>query len=158
LILAVVIALVNIGTAQALGILVSMFNSALLASYGITIACILFHRLQGRRLPNSRFSLGKWGILANIVALVYITPLFLFSFFPATPNPTPNAMNWAIVMVGGVIVLATVYYIIWGRKTYTPPNETIEDFMERYEATTASSEKAEGSSAVGEVAESKQLD
>jgi hypothetical protein len=41
-------------------------------------------------------------------------------------------MNWGIAMVGGVILLATVYYIIWGRKTYTPPNETIEDYMERY--------------------------
>jgi amino acid transporter len=152
------IALINIGTAQALGILVSMFNSALLASYGITITCILLHRLQGRRLPNSRFSLGKWGILTNIVALVYITPLFVFSFFPSTPMPAPNAMNWAIAMVGGVIVLATVYYIIWGRKTYTPPDETIEDYMDRYEATSASSEKAVGSPAVEEIAESKQLD
>jgi hypothetical protein len=44
-------------------------------------------------------------------------------------------------MVGGPIVLATVYYIIWGRKTYSPPNETVEDYMERYEAATASSEK-----------------
>jgi uncharacterized membrane protein (DUF485 family) len=101
---------------------------------------------------------GKWGILTNIVALVYITPLFLFSFFPGAPKPTPNTMNWAIVMAGGVIVLATVYYIIWGRKTYTPPNETIEDYMERYEATTASSEKAVDSSVVEEMAESKQLD
>jgi amino acid transporter len=153
------IALINIGTAQALAILVSMFNSALLASYGITIACILMHRLQGRRLPNSRFSLGNWGIFTNIVALVYITPLFLFSFFPGTPKPTPNTMNWAIVMVGGVIVLATVHYLIWSRKTYEPPNETIEDYMERYEeATTVSSEKEVGSSAVVEIPESKQLD
>jgi hypothetical protein len=57
-------------------------------------------------------------------------------------------MNWAIAMVGGVTLLATVYYIFGGRKSYTPPSETIEDFIERYEAagmTTSSSEKEVGS-------------
>jgi hypothetical protein len=50
-------------------------------------------------------------------------------------------MNWAVVMVSGPIILATVYYIVWGRKTYTPPNETVEDYIERYQATTTESEK-----------------
>jgi hypothetical protein len=44
-------------------------------------------------------------------------------------------------MVGGIALLATVYYIIWGRRTYLPPNETVEDFISRYEATTASIEE-----------------
>lgn len=127
------ISLINIGSTEALGILLSIYNSALLASYAITISCVLLHRLQGRKLPpNARYSLVKWGILFNTTGLLYITPIFVFSFFPSTPNPTPANMNWGIAMVGGVILLATVYYIIWGRKTYTPPNETIEDYMERY--------------------------
>jgi hypothetical protein len=69
--------------------------------------------------------------LVNSLSLIYITPIFVFSFFPPTPNPTPDVMNWGIAMVGGVVILATVYYIIWGRHTYTPPNETIEDYLER---------------------------
>jgi amino acid transporter len=89
------------------------------------------HRLQGRLLPHARYSLGKWGIFVNIVALIYLAPVFLFSFFPPVPNPTPGNMNWACVMVGGIVLLATVYYVIWGRKTYTPPEETIEDYIKR---------------------------
>jgi hypothetical protein len=50
-------------------------------------------------------------------------------------------MNWAIVMVGGPAVLATVYYFIWGRKIYSPPNDTVEDYIERYEASEVSFEK-----------------
>lgn len=50
-------------------------------------------------------------------------------------------MNWACAMVGGVALLATIYYVIWGRKVYAPPNETIEDFIERYQAMSASPEK-----------------
>jgi hypothetical protein len=39
-------------------------------------------------------------------------------------------MNWSCVMVGGIFVWSTVYYIVWGRYTYTPPNETIDDYIE----------------------------
>jgi hypothetical protein len=59
-------------------------------------------------------------------------------------------MNWASAMVGGVALLATIYYIVWGRKTYTPPNETTEDFIERYEATSVSLEKGGVNSGLAE--------
>jgi amino acid transporter len=131
LILALIIALINIGSTEALGIIFSLYTSALIASYIITIGCVLLHRLQGRKLPHARYSLGKWGILANILALVYLLPIFVFSFFPSTPNPTASSMNWASALVGGVVILATGYYIAWGRKIYSPPEETIEDFIRR---------------------------
>jgi amino acid transporter len=113
--------------------MLSIFNSALLSSYAITIGCILLRRLQGHQLPHARFSLGKWGVLVNSVALIYIAPIFVFTFFPPAPNPTTDIFNWGCVMVAGVVILATIYYMIWGRKTYTPPNDTIEDFIERYQ-------------------------
>jgi hypothetical protein len=50
-------------------------------------------------------------------------------------------MNWACVMVGGPTLLATLYYIVWGRKSYTPPSETVEDYLERYHATVEAAEK-----------------
>jgi amino acid transporter len=157
LIMAVIIALINVASAEALGIILSIYNSALLASYTITITCILLHRLQARRLPEARYTLGKWGVLVNILALIYIIPLFVFSFFPGTPNPTAATMNWACVMVGGTVVLATAYYIVWGRKSYTPPKETIEDFMERFQ-TTSESEKEPSTTVVEDSAEPKELE
>jgi len=144
LIIPVIIALLNIGSTAALGIILSIFNSALMASYGITISCVLMHRLQGRKLPHARYSLGKWGTLVNIVGLVYLAPVFIFSFFPSSPNPTPINMNWACVMVGGVVLLATIYYIISGSKHYSPPTETIEDYMERSRAAAASEDEVSG--------------
>jgi choline transport protein len=131
LILPVALALINIGSNLVLSITLSIFVSALLTSYAITIGCMLMHRLEGRALPPARFSLGKWGAVINVVALIYCLPLIIFSLFPPTPNPTPATMNWAVVMVGGPFILSTVYYVVWGRKTYTPPVETIEDYMER---------------------------
>jgi hypothetical protein len=106
---------------------------------------------MGRRLPDARYSLGKWGTLVNILALIYLSPVLVFSFFPSSPKPTPSTMNWAIVMVGGVVLLATIYYIFWGRKLYTPPNETIEDYIQRYEGTTLSEKEEPVEIVEGEV-------
>jgi hypothetical protein len=64
---------------------------------------------------------------------MHLAPLFVFALFPATPNPTRDTMNWGIVIYGGIIIFATVYYIIWGRKTYTSPKDTFEDLLARDE-------------------------
>jgi len=137
-ILTVVIALLNLGSSEALGIIFSMYNTALTGSYIITIGCVLLHRLQGRKLPQSRYTLGRWGTLINTLALLFILPIFVFSFFPAVPNPTPGEMNWAIAVVGGIILLATIYYVAYGRRVYTPPDQSVEGYIEQYEATAAS--------------------
>jgi hypothetical protein len=146
LIIPILIIIINVFSTEALGIILSMYNSALVASYMITISCVLLHRLQGNRLPQSRYSLGKWGGVVNCLALLYVTPIFVFSFFPAAPQPTAVTMNWAIALVGGIALLATIYYIIWARYTYSPPDDTVEDYIQRFNATSASSEK-EGSAA-----------
>jgi hypothetical protein len=61
-------------------------------------------------------------------------------------------------MVGGVVVLATIYYIIWGRKSYTPPNETIEDYVDRYQGTETSAEKEASGGLVEESVEAERKD
>jgi amino acid transporter len=144
LILPIAIVLINIGSSEALGILLSIYNSALVGSYIITICCVLLHRLQSRELPKARYSLGKWGIFVNSVALIFLIPMFVFSFFPPVPKPTGVNMNWAIVLVGGIVALASAYYVVWGRKTFTPPHETVEDYIERYHATTVSEKGLDG--------------
>jgi hypothetical protein len=42
------------------------------------------------------------------------------------------------VEVSGVTLLATLWYIVGGRKSYTPPKETTEDYIERTHAATMS--------------------
>ena len=67
--------------------------------------------------------------MANTAALCFLFPIFVFSFFPSTVRPTAVTMNWGVVMYGGVIILSTIYYIIRGRHTFTPPNEQIKHVM-----------------------------
>ncbi|KAL6714500.1 hypothetical protein ACLMJK_007925 [Lecanora helva] len=117
----VVISLINLGSSVALNAIVSLTLSALLASYILSIGCILSKRLRGEPLPVARWSLGRAGMAINIVALVFLIPFFIFCFFPTATPVQPETMNWNIVMFGGIFTFATAYYVVRGRKVYIPP-------------------------------------
>jgi amino acid transporter len=121
LVITAVLSMINIGSTVALNAINSLTLSALLSSYIITITCILIKRLRGHPLPPSRWTLGRWGLAVNFAALCFLAPIFVFVFFPLATPVNPTSMNWGIVMYTGVISLATIYYIVWGRKQYTPP-------------------------------------
>ena len=65
--------------------------------------------------------MGKYGGVVNVLALCYLFAIYVFAFFPAVVSPSPVEMNYAIVIFGGIILFAVVYYFIYGRKQYIPP-------------------------------------
>lgn len=82
---------------------------------------ILQKRLRNEPLPTSRFSLGKFGILINLFAVLYVTVACIASFFPVVNSTDVADMNWSVVMFGGVLVIACVDYAVRGRKHYVEP-------------------------------------
>ena len=117
----VIISLVNLGSSVALNAIISLTISALLGSYILSIGCLLSKRFRGEEMPKARWSLGKAGLWVNLAAMAFLLPFFIFCFFPIAKGPSPQTMNWDSVMFGGIMVLATVWYVVRGRKIYTPP-------------------------------------
>ena len=99
----------------------TLSSSSLLASYIVTISCVLLRRIRGQPLPFSRWSLGRFGMAINIASLCFLLPGFVFVLFPLTTPVVANTMNWNIAMFGGMILFATAYYLAFGRKQYIPP-------------------------------------
>ncbi|KAL9005509.1 MAG: hypothetical protein Q9188_001711 [Gyalolechia gomerana] len=118
---AIVIALINLGSSVALNAIVSLTMSALISSYIVSIGCLVSKRLRREPLPDSRFSLGKYGMVVNIAALVFLIPFFIFVLFPTATPVDAQTMNWNVSMFGGITVFATIYYILRGSKLYRPP-------------------------------------
>ena len=73
----------------------------------------------------SKFELGRAGLPLNIVSIVFLVFVFLFSFFPMGPKPTPAGMNWSIWMFGGTMIFSLVYYLVKGRNVYVGPVEYV---------------------------------
>lgn len=121
----IALSMINIGSTVAFNSIASLGTCALLSSYIISISCIFLKRWHNEPLLPSRFSLGKAGIWINGISVVYLSMAFLFAFFPTFPSPSPDLMNWNILIYGVVVIFSLVYFSVKGRKVYAGPVEYI---------------------------------
>ena len=115
------ITLLNIGSTTVLNAGVSLGVVSRLTAFWIAIACLIYLRLIGEALRARRWSLGRAGLILNLAALAFLTPICLCGFWPSVVPVTAKMMNWAAVMYVGLMGWAFIYYLIWGRRTYTEP-------------------------------------
>lgn len=120
------LSLINIGSTVAFNAIGSLAVSAILGTYIISFTVLILRRLRKEPLPARRWTLGRYGIFVNIGAVIFLLVVWVFIFFPLQTPVTPATMNWNIVMFGGTMIFAMVYYIFVGRKTYTPPVELVK--------------------------------
>jgi amino acid transporter len=118
---ACVLECINIGSAIAFNIIMSIGTVALVTSYMTSVGSITYRRIRGLPLLPSKFSLGRYGLPINIGSLLFCLVIFVFAFFPPTLNPSAAAMNWACAVYGGVLLIAFTYYMLWARKNYVGP-------------------------------------
>ncbi|KIW50408.1 hypothetical protein PV05_11997 [Exophiala xenobiotica] len=112
---------INIGSATALNAINSLGGCSILTSYYITIGCLIWRRLNGPPLPSRRWSLGKYGLPINIAALMFLTPLWFFAWWPLSTPVTAEFMNWSSTMFAGTIIFAMGWYFLKARHIYTGP-------------------------------------
>ena len=126
--LAVVIALINLGSTAAFNIVTSLGTGTLTVSYIICISIIIWRKLADEPLLPSRFNMGHvLGLCVNMVALGWLCLVFVIAFFPSVPAPllTLAAMNWSVVVFLAVVLFSAVYFVVWGRKRYVGPVEYV---------------------------------
>jgi choline transport protein len=115
------LSLINIGSTVAFNAICSMATNALLSTYIISIGCLLIRRVRGPALPPRRWSLGTLGFPINLLAVLFLTWIWVFCFFPQTTPVEAATMNWNIVINAFVMLFAVSYYFIKGRHTYVAP-------------------------------------
>ena len=104
-------------------------------SYFLGNVAILRARLRGWPKTKSPFSLGSWGIVVNIVGLLYGGAMLVnFAWPRSQSNPTPKqsgVLDFHISFLNGIPILWTVlvfillvgaiYYLLVGRnKRFAP--------------------------------------
>ena len=104
---------------------------------------IVIMRARARGWPRTRapFRLGRWGILVNIVALLYGGAMLInFAWPRPASNPKPNQTDgllklsfldgipilWTVVVF--IVLVGAIYYLIVGRtKAFAPVTAPAED-------------------------------
>lgn len=102
--------------------MLSLSTVALMATYLISIVCVAARRIRkDRPLPPARWSLGKFGLPCNIIAICYSSWGFFWSFWPNSYQPNAQALNYAFVLFVGFMTIASVLYVTYARKIYEGP-------------------------------------
>ncbi|KAL8752072.1 MAG: hypothetical protein Q9184_005860, partial [Pyrenodesmia sp. 2 TL-2023] len=131
------VGIINIGSATAFNIILSIGISSLYSSYTITELLLLWRRIHGDIRKPSEMAGYTWqanelvwgpfhipgvlGIALNAFAVCYGTIVIIFCFFPTTVNPDAAHMNWACLITAAVIFFAIAYYLIYAKKVYLGP-------------------------------------
>jgi choline transport protein len=82
LVILVVVALLNFGGSEVFNSIIGLMTGAVGLTYALSIGCVLWRRLYGDPLPPARWSLGRWGVPVNVVALLFELFSPGISFFP----------------------------------------------------------------------------
>jgi choline transport protein len=104
----------------------SIASVAIFTSYIICISCVLRKRIVGEPLLPSRFSLGRAGIVVNVIALCFLSLIWVLLFFPTMPNPSLMDMNWTCLIYAFVITFSLIYYHVYGKHNYDGPVEYVK--------------------------------
>ncbi|RAR13712.1 amino acid transporter [Stemphylium lycopersici] len=124
----ILIGLLNIASTTAFNAIVSLGTVALYISYLMPICLILYRRIaRPDSLSYGPFKLGRFGIGINVISIIYTVYTSIFLLFPPYQPVTAENMNYAPVVLGGVLVLSATWWFIKGHRTFVGPVlDTIE--------------------------------
>lgn len=108
--------------------MLSLSTVALMVTYTITIGCITLKRIRREPLPSSRWSLGRYGLAVNLLALVYSCWSFFWSFWPKSYRVTAQDFNWTCVLFLGLMGLSALLYYTHARHVYQGPVVKVEGY------------------------------
>jgi choline transport protein len=124
------------------GILVTILGAIILASgtafndlVGSFIVLCAFsyflaifpHLLTGRKnTPKGAFWMGKWGFPVNTLGCLLIVFFNIIFCFPYAMPVTTDLMNYNSVILVGVLLIITFWWLVYGLKTYPAPKVLAE--------------------------------
>ncbi|KAF7799180.1 hypothetical protein EIP86_010411 [Pleurotus ostreatoroseus] len=88
----------------------AIFTLGVVAQY-ISNSIPIAARFLGRQpFKHGPFNLGRFGLPVGVVAVSWMTFMAIVLLFPTTPQTTSSEMNYTVVVMGGVIISALVYF------------------------------------------------
>lgn len=68
------------------------------------------------------FKLGKTlGITLNIISIIWIIVVVIFSAFPTSLPVTAENANYSPVVMAGWLLFGSIYYVLYGRQKFDVP-------------------------------------
>jgi hypothetical protein len=99
------------------GIIAIAATAMIYFAYLLGNIAILLARLRGWPKTSAPFTLGRWGLLINVLGLLYGAAMLInFAWPRAASNPTPKqtglALDFHIGFLNGIPILWTVFVVL----------------------------------------------
>ncbi|KAJ3999015.1 amino acid/polyamine transporter I [Lentinula boryana] len=114
-----VISCAYIGSVIAFNAILSSAAIAVMLSYLQPIAIRVFW--PSSLTVRGPFHLGKWSWAINVISLAFTSFICVLFILPTGSPVNKNNMNYAVVSVGGIIMIVATTWISWGRFRYKGP-------------------------------------
>ena len=126
--IAMLLNLVNIASSTAFSAIISLTTISLYASYMLPIILMIKRRLGKNQLTFGPFTLGRLGLLINVIGLLWGTFIVVFLVFPTEMPVTAANMNYASLVIGSAVLFSLMAWFLYGRKVFQGPiNELVEE-------------------------------
>ncbi|KAJ5792528.1 amino acid permease [Penicillium pulvis] len=113
---------IQIGSTAAFNAILSLSTLGLYISYLIPLILLVLKRFTAPQdIPRGTFSLGKFGLPINLLAILFATYFSIFLPFPATVPVTAENMNYAGPVLGFVMLFACGDWVVRGRHKWQGP-------------------------------------
>lgn len=110
----------------------SIFNLAIMGLY-FAYCMPLVSRLLFRHFTPGVFYMGDTlSLISAVYSVAWMTFIFIILLFPSYENPNAQEMNYAVVVLGFVLIFCVVYYWFpWGggRTFFKGPVRTIDEVL-----------------------------
>jgi amino acid transporter len=99
-----------------------------IATFGYQVSYLIpiFFRCTTARhtFPVGEFTLGQFSVPIAIISSIWLTITSIIMLFPANYPVTTDNMNYAVVVISGVAIIASLYWIFSARHWFVGPKRT----------------------------------
>lgn len=119
----ILLSLINVGSTTALAAILALTTCSLYISYLIPVVLLLIRRFDrtAEPIPWGPWTLGRWGVVINIYAILFAVFIVIFVPFPPTIPVTATDMNYAGPVFLGLCVVLCIDWVFRGRRHFTGP-------------------------------------
>ena len=117
-VIAMLLNLINVASSTAFSAVISLTTLALYSSYMLPIGIMILRRLSKNKLQLGPFNLGRFGLLINILGILWGIFTVVFVVFPTEIPVTADNMNYSSLVFGAGVIFSIATWFIYGKSRY----------------------------------------
>ncbi|RKF79408.1 putative amino-acid permease C11D3.08c [Golovinomyces cichoracearum] len=110
----------------------SIFNLAIMGLYFAYCMPLILRVIYGSFTPGVWYMGDTMSYFSAIYSIIWMTFIFILLLFPSFENPGREEMNYAVVVLGFVLIFCVAYYWcpgVGGKTFFTGPIRTIDELV-----------------------------